>query len=183
MLRRILIVLIPLVLVSACAAPPPVQTLRSDLNPETDFRLFKTFRWFDGPFVPDDPATADEQQYRTVHDAINTLLRDKNYDWQQFSVTDLVIHIHSGMKNAGRIENWMTYNWYQPWWGAYGPMVNVSSFAPGTLVIDIIEAKRAGLVWRGLIPAFYAEDGDLQDADGFTLPLKEVLNSLPAAIR
>ena len=40
--------------------------------------------------------------------------------------------------------------WYNPWWGPYGGHNDVSYYKEGTLVIDIVNAKKMKLIWRGL---------------------------------
>mgnify|MGYP000678182551 CR=1 FL=1 len=171
-----------LLMLAGCGSAPPQKTIISEFNPETDFRLYKTYRWFDGPFLPGDPATSEETQYHTVRNAINKIFRAKGYEWQQFEATDLVLHIHSGLDTPPEIDQWMTYNWYKPWWGAYGPMVEVSRFEPGMLVLDIIDAKNVELIWRGLIPDFYTPEGRLRDVEGFADRIQRALRDFPAAI-
>ena len=106
-----------LILVGGCGSTSQQNSILTDFNPETDFRIYKTYRWFDGPYLPGDPATAEELQYRTVRDAINLVFEEKGYDWQQFMPTDIVLHIHSGYDAPPHVESWITYNWYKPWWG------------------------------------------------------------------
>ncbi|MDT8324229.1 MAG: DUF4136 domain-containing protein [Bacteroidota bacterium] len=172
-----------LLLVAGCASAPVDTTPRIDFDHGTDFRIYKTYRWFDGPFVPGDPATRDEAQYRTVRDAVNLHLKEKGYDWQQFSPTDLVIHMHSGFDVPQKPENWMTYNWYKPWWGAYGPMAAISRYDDGTLVLDVIDAERTELIWRGLLPVFYSSDGRIADVETLGPRIRDLLKDFPAAIR
>lgn len=166
---------------AGCGSAPPQKEIISDFNPETDFRIYRTYRWFDGPFMPGDPATAEETQYHTVRDVVNEIFRAKEYDWQQFESTDLVLHMHSGFEAPPEIDKWITYNWYKPWWGAYGPMVEVSRFEPGMLVLDVIDAKKIELVWRGLIPDFYTPEGTLRDVEGFADRIQQALRDFPAA--
>lgn len=168
---------------TGCASQQELPQTRTDLDSSTDFRIFKTYRWFDGPFFEGDPATAQESQYKFLRDAVNTSLRKQNYDWQQFSASDLVMHIHSGSYSSGRVANWITYNWYKPWWGAYGERVDVSSYAAGTLIIDVIQGKTTTLVWRALIPGFFAEDGSILDRETVAQRIDEAVRTLPAAVR
>ncbi|MBN1447566.1 MAG: DUF4136 domain-containing protein [Bacteroidetes bacterium] len=172
-----------MIFIAGCGSAPPQKTIRTDFNPATDFRVYKSYRWFDGPFLPGDPATADEPQYRTVRDAINMVLSEKGYEWLQFQPTDLVLHIHSGFDSPPQVDAWITYNWYKPWWGAYGPMIEVSRFDPGMLVFDVIDAKSTELVWRGLIPRFYTADGAFRDVEGFPAEIQEMLKNFPQAVR
>lgn len=180
---RYLVIAIILMLLTGCGSTPPQKTILTDYNPETDFRIYKTYRWFDGPFLPGDPATEEETQYRTVRDAVNEVLKEKGYDWQQFMPTDLILHIHSGFHSPPTVNNWITYNWYKPWWGAYGPMVAVSRFEPGMLVLDVIDAESIELIWRGLIPSFYSPEGRIRDPEGFQESIRTVLKNFPAAVK
>ncbi len=176
-------VLLTILVLMGCASQQEIPQTRTDLDPSTDFRLFKTYRWFDGPFFEGDPATAEKSQYTYLRDAVNSALQKQNYDWQQFAATDLVLHIHSGMYASQPVTDWLTFNWYKPWWGAYGERVNVSRYAPGTFIIDVIQAKGTVLVWRGLIPGFFSEDGTILDPESVSTRINDAVSNLPEAIR
>jgi hypothetical protein len=182
-----LCVLILLFLAGCGSAPVATEStgpsMKFDFNAQTDFRLYKSYRWFDGPFLPGDPATRDESQYKTVRDAVNVVMKENGYDWLQFSPTDLVLNIHSGFDVPENLDAWITYNWYKPWWGAFGPFVDVSHYEKGTLVVDVIDAKRTELLWRGMLPAFYSPSGGLTDVEGFAVRLASLLENLPTPVR
>ncbi|MCB2205744.1 DUF4136 domain-containing protein [bacterium] len=179
-----IIVAAAILLLAGCSSTPVIDNApRADFDRGTDFRVYKTYRWFDGPFMPDDPATKEETQYQTVRDAINVQLKEKGYEWRQFSATDLVLHVHSGMISPRQPDAWITYNWYKPWWGAYGPMADISRYDPGTLVLDVIDAKRTELIWRGLLPAVYDEDGSLIQPEKLPDRIAAMLKDYPAAVK
>ncbi len=181
-MKRLSGIAVLLLIFTGCASAPVDTAVRYDFDHGTDFRLYKTYRWFDGPFFPEDPATREESQYRLVRDAINQQLKEKGYNWLQFSATDLVFHIHSGVADAGVPEAWITYNWYKPWWGAFGPRAAISRYDDGTLVLDIIDAERMELIWRGLIPAFYTDDGGIADLETLGPRVHELLKDFPATV-
>jgi len=175
-------IVVLLLFFAGCASAPVDTAARYDFDHATDFRLYKTYRWFDGPYFPEDPATKEETQYRLVRDAINQQFKQKGYNWLQFSATDLVLQIHSGLRDAGPPETWITYNWYKPWWGAYGPRAGISRYDAGTLVLDIIDAERTELLWRGLIPQFYDDDGSIVDVEALGPRVHELLKDFPVAV-
>jgi hypothetical protein len=168
-----------LVLLSiACSGTAPRHVI-TDRNSDADFRIYKTYRWFDGPYFEGNHATAQESLYRTLRDSVNVMLGASGLEWKQFEPVEMTLHIHAGMSTPPGIEQWTAYNWYKPWWGAFAPLSPASIYDPGTLVIDVIDAKRAELIWRALLPGCFTPDGRVADMERLGRQLREAFSSFP----
>jgi hypothetical protein len=162
----------------ACSgmAPRPVIT---DKNSHADFRIYTTYRWFDGPYFAGNHATANESVYRALRDSVNVALNAAGLEWKQFEKVEMTLHMHAGMPTPPIIEQWTAYSWYKPWWGAFAPLSPASMYDPGTLVIDVIDAKRAELIWRALLPDCFTSDGSIMDINRLGRQLREAFDSFP----
>jgi hypothetical protein len=66
---------------------------------------------------------------------------------------DLVVVVFAGKNERMQVTEYGGYGgygWYSPWWGSYGGYVDVSYYEQGTVIIDLVDAERKELVWRGL---------------------------------
>jgi hypothetical protein len=168
-----------LVLLLLACSGAELRPVVTDLNTGIDFRLYKSYRWFDGPFFEGNAATAVEGVYVTLRDAINEKLTASGLEWKQFDDVDLTMHIHAGMKTKPPVEQWTAYNWYKPWWGAFTPLVAVSGYDAGSLVIDIIDVKKVELIWRSVLPSVFNDDGNVTDMQRFRAQLDEAFMDFP----
>jgi hypothetical protein len=168
-----------LVLLFAACSGAELRPVVTDLNTGVDFRLYKSYRWFDGPFFEGNAATAVEGVYVTLRDAINEKLFAAGLQWEQFDNVDLTLHMHAGMKNKPPIEQWTAYNWYKPWWGAFAPLVKVADYDAGALIIDIIDTKKVELIWRTVLPSVFNDDGEVVDMQRFRAQLNDAFMDFP----
>ncbi len=168
-----------LVLISAACAGIDPRPVITDKNSDADFRIYTSYRWFDGPFFEGNPATANEELYRTLRDSINVMLGSAGLQWKQFERVEMVLHIHAGMNDRPPIEQWTTYSWYKPWWGAFPPLSTASTYEPGTLVVDVIDAKKKELIWRALLPDCFTADGEVADMQRLGRQLREAFADFP----
>lgn len=162
----------------ACSGTAP-RSVITDKNSDADFRIYKTYRWFEGPFFEGNHATAQEALYSALRDSVNVMLNAAGLEWKQFEPVEMTVHIHAGMSTTPPVEQWTAYNWYKPWWGAFAPLTPVSMYDPGTLVIDVIDAKRAELIWRALIPDCFTAEGNVTDMSRFGRNLRDAFVSFP----
>jgi len=173
-LRNLALLMLPLLTACSSSTQMPVIT---DFNTNIDFLMYRSFRWYDGPYLPNDPATREEATLHLLRDNINVFLLDYGLEWKQFDPTDLVASVHSGLYETPEIEQWTAHNWYKPWWGAFSPLSKASMYSPGTLVVDFVDTKRLELVYRALLPGFFDEQGRITNIEG----LNELFASAMAA--
>jgi hypothetical protein len=123
-------------------------SVRYDYDREADFRKYGTYAWSEQE-VPGDDLVRNPLIQKRVHSAVDESLASKGYTLSEFDQADFIVVVHAGIKERMRVQDWGRYGWYHPWWGPYGGRVDVSYYEEGTLVIDIVDAKKKELVWRG----------------------------------
>lgn len=123
-------------------------SVRYDYDREADFGKYRTFAWSEQE-VPGDELARNPLIQKRVRSAVDETLASKGYTLSEFDQADFIVAVHAGIKERMRVQDWGRYGWYHPWWGPYGGRVDVRYYEEGTLVIDIVDAKKKELVWRG----------------------------------
>lgn len=177
--RRGLLAAMLVLAITACSGGSTGEIL-SDRNTDMDFRSYRAFRWFDGPFLPGDLAQLMPANYHALREAVNAQLTRRGYEWLQFDKVQFVLHAHGAPAVPGAVEQWSALNWYKPWWGAYMGMTRVDRYAPGDLLIDIIDARKPELAWRSIVPAFFNQDGSIRNPERMDEDIARALADFPA---
>ncbi len=86
---------------------------------------------------------------KRVLKSLEKALTEKGYTLSETEEADFVVVAQAGVKERMQVTNWGGYGWYGPGWGTYGH-TDVSYYEQGSLVINIVDAKRKELVWRGV---------------------------------
>lgn len=155
-------------------------TVQSDFDPEVDFSTFKTFRWYEGQPVPDDELVMYPLVKNRFIESITEGLTSKGLELIEGTDADLVVVIHAGMKERMQVTNYGGYGWYDPWWGPYGGYTNVSYYEQGTVVIDLVDAEKKELVWRGMgTKAVQRYDSPAEAREAVDLIVGKILNRYP----
>jgi hypothetical protein len=155
--------------------------VRTDYDPSTDFRLYKTYSWHEG--TPAQNPITD----RKIVIAIDGQLLKKGYTkvatGGDFTVT---YHASTGqhvdLNTVYTTQTWGGYGWGggaygpygrywygRPWgYGGYGvgtstATTTADTVTTGTVVVDILDGKSHQLVWRGV--GSDAINGDLATLD------------------
>jgi hypothetical protein len=123
-------------------------SVKHDYDRGVDFQAYKTYAWSETE-MPDDELAKNPLVKKRVQLAVDKVLGSKGYSLTETDQADFVVVAHAGIKERMRIQDYGRYGWYDPWWGPYGGRVDVSYYEEGTLVIDIVDAKKKELVWRG----------------------------------
>jgi hypothetical protein len=140
-----LLFILLILLLGACAT----VEVKYDYDRGMDFSTVKTYRW-DTRTMPGDALAENPLVRKRVIDAVNRALSAKGLRPSDPDSSDLIVVVHAGLKERMQVTDWGRHGWYDPWWGSYGGRVDVSYYTEGTLVIDMVDASRNELVWRGL---------------------------------
>jgi len=147
-MKRISLILIgTLFYIFTGCAPISVTT---DYDRKVNFSKYDTYRWIKGKEIPDDALAKNPLLKKRVKDAVDRKLKEKGFILKNNGEVSFVTVIHSGVEKRMDVTDRGRYGWYDPWWGPYGGRVDVSYYNYGTLVIDIVDAKKKELIWRGL---------------------------------
>ena len=134
--------------------PAPARAKTNvDLNPNLDFTKYKTFAFIGGVEHLAMLQVNPNQLRDTVHDAITRGLtqrglkevtRDQNPDL----VVRYLAESNSQVNYAGD-DNWGGYDKFTAdWWSLQYTLWFTSTTREGSLMIDLIDAKRRDLAWR-----------------------------------
>lgn len=137
-----------MVLFTACS---PGINVSTDYDTATNFRQFKTYGWYqDKPDAR--KAKADSAGYDTFFDkrmkrAIETQLKTQGLTYAATN-PDVYVNYKAGISNQQRVRNNYPYGY-----GYYGyPFggANVQQYKEGTITIDLVDANKNELLWRGV---------------------------------
>jgi hypothetical protein len=137
-----------LVLGVAVGAACSSRTINMDYDHNVDFSQFKTFSYTKGTPVE------DQLMDGRIVSAIETEMSQKGLQ-KVDSNPDLVATYHaSGKENKQYVTDSYGYGYGAGWrWGGYGGMGTSTTreitYTQGTLVVDLYDAKKKELVWRG----------------------------------
>ena len=131
---------------------------KTDFDPSIDFSTYKTYMWYAGKMPDDDALSANPLAKKRVAAGIDKALQDMGYTIGTEDNYDFVVIIHAGNKEKMQITNYgyggYGYGRYGSGWGGYGGyggQTDVYQYDETTLVIDIYDAKKKEMVWRGSV--------------------------------
>ncbi len=126
----------------------------TDFDPDTDFSKYKTYSWYTGEMPTDDALSADPLAKKRAIKSIDAYLSSNGYKLVS-SGADFVVILHAGTKEKMQINNYgyggYGYGMYGRGWGhGYGmSQTDVTYYDETTVIIDIADADKKELVWRG----------------------------------
>jgi hypothetical protein len=140
-------------MVYALSCAPPIK-VNYDYNRQADFRAYKTYDWLSvSSSAATQSAKATKERDPVLDQRIKTitgeLLRAKGFT-QTSDHPDLLLIYHRSVGDKTDIAGW-GYT-YGPSWGYYGPGPGEeATFASKqeTLILDLIDARKKELVFRG----------------------------------
>lgn len=154
--RRILILALLILAVAGCNS----IEVRSDFDPEVDFRQYRTFNFLPKrPGPGRDPLTEGALIRKRVHAAVRAQLESKGYAFSESGTPDLLVAYHVNVKERVDVTSYGYHRW-DGWSGAGG--VDVYRYNEGQLILDLIESKSKDLVWRGWATAVVGDTPDSQ---------------------
>jgi hypothetical protein len=137
-----------LVLFTACS---PGINVSTDYDIATNFRQFKTYGWYQEK--PNAKAKTDSLGYDTFFDkrmkkAIETQLRTQGLTHAE-SNPDVYVNYRAGVSNQQRVQNNFPYGYGYRYGYPFGG-TSVQQYKEGTITIDMVDAKKNELLWRGV---------------------------------
>ena len=154
----------------------------SDFDPNTDFSKYKTYSWYDGEVLADDALHTNPLEKKRVIHSIDSYLASNGYKLVT-SGADFTVIVHAGTKEKMQINNYgyggYGYGMYGRGWGpGFGmTQTDVTYYDETTLVIDIADAGKKELVWRGTGTGII--HGKLTDEERYEVVAKILANFPP----
>jgi hypothetical protein len=147
---RFVPLLLTAALVAACASKP---TIRSNVDPGTNFATYKSFGFLDE--VTGKKAAYDSFASTYIKTAVARVMQARGL--QKSDSPDLLVNIHVETKDKVSVSQTPTgyYGGYYGYrggmygWGA-GVSTTVDNYTEGTLNIDVVDRASSKLVWEGI---------------------------------
>jgi hypothetical protein len=157
-----LVLAISIIFVWGCSS----LSYKTDFDPAIDFSGYKTYMWYSGKMPDDDVLSANPLVKKRVIAGIDKALKAKGYSIGTEEKCDFVVIAHAGNKEKMQITNYGGYGMgrYGYGWGgygyggAYGSQTDVYQYDETTLVIDIYDAAKKEMVWRGTVTGVVKEN-------------------------
>lgn len=126
----------------------------TDYDPSIDFSKYKTYKWFEGEMPSDDELTQHPLVKKRLVNSLEKTLEAKGFTKGTSDSFDFVVIIHAGTKEKMQVN---TYNYggygygrYGRGWGGVGmSTTDINYYDETTLIVDIADAEKKELVWRG----------------------------------
>ncbi len=148
---------------------------KTDFDPDIDFSTYKTYMWYAGKMPAGDALNANPLVKKRVAAAIDKALQAKEYSIGTEDAYDFVVIIHAGTREKTQITSYgysgYGYGRYGRGWGGYGGYgghyggTDVYQYDETTLVIDIMDAKKKEMVWRGTVTGVVKENPDREEQE------------------
>ena len=146
---------LPLAVVMLCGLGcAPLINVNYDYSRQADFRSFKTYDWLplstssssQSAKLTNERDSALDQRIKAI---TNEILKTKGFT-QTSANPDLLVFYHRSIGEKTDITGWGYA--YGPSWGFYGPGPGEAAafaFKQETLILDLIDARKKELVFRG----------------------------------
>lgn len=176
------------VMLAACASRSQVHTA---VNPERGVAGCHTFTILPAPQHlgvgegSNDPMLASSGAGRALRTALLEGLTKRGYTVADTS-PDFAVAYYATTKDKLDIMRWdYGYAWWPRWWrgwGARGPVgpMEATEYAPGTVVVDVIDPPTRELLWRGKGRAPVSDDERTYDL-GLEKAVTAILAGFPRA--
>jgi hypothetical protein len=129
---------------TSCVGTPAVAT---HADPAANFAQYRTFALLPAR-EPLNPA-AKPESLRAADEAATQALAARGLQATDVNAADLLVLVHGGGREiVAPPETGFSYGRFRPW-GFGGGAYELSAPRPGMVLIDVFDARRRELVWRG----------------------------------
>jgi hypothetical protein len=135
--KKTALLVVAVALVSACST----LSIKVEHDPVADFSRYKTYSWKDTGEIRD-PVWS-----RRVEAVLEDTVATKGLRVVKES-PDLWMAVHARFSVNYQVKDWSS-GWGSGWGWGPGP-TTVSAIPVGTIVVDLVDAKKDVLVWRGI---------------------------------
>jgi hypothetical protein len=159
-----------------CATGP---TIRVDMDATADIKAYRTFAFFD-------PVSTDRSSYTTLMSnrlkaATRAQLERAGYTYSE-SEPDLRVNFFLKVVDKQELRSSPgSYGYrtgYYGTWAGY-PYVDTVEYREGTLIIDLVDAKRKQLVWQGVAEGEVSEEAQKNPGPAVDKVVTQVFSNFP----
>jgi hypothetical protein len=126
-------------------------SVHTDFDPAQDFSQYKTYVWA-APPKTGDPRLDSELTQRRIQAAVDSVLAGKGLRPAQGNEQpNFIMGYYAAVEGRVDVQSVGTYyGWGRgPYYGGVYPSTSTRYYNQGTLIIDVADAARKELVWRG----------------------------------
>ena len=158
---------------AACASLPQVRTAVSPdggIGSPHTFSILPAPRHYGGVEGANDPMLGSSSANRALRNALLEGFARRGYAVADSS-PDFAVAYYATTKQKLDIMRWdYGYPWWPHWWRGWGPRgpvgpMEATEYAPGTVVVDVIDSKTRELLWRGKGLASVSDDERAYELD------------------
>jgi hypothetical protein len=167
--NSVVIALMGFALLTGCSS---TTTVDRDYDHSVDFSKYKTFAWFDHSQSKHKPQHASQIVDVRIRRAIASDLEKKGFTEVPPESADILITYYGSSEEKIEIYN-SGYGYGYGHWGGYWGMgyggyggyggVTAYQYDVGTLIIDIVDASKNDLVWRGMLQKTLSKSDSSQE--------------------
>lgn len=129
------------------ATPAFAQKVNTDFDKSADFSKYRTYAWIETK----NPAKSD-LNHRRIIELVEQQLAAKGFQKATGGTPDVYVVYNAGLKERVSVQGY-DYGYGGMGWGRYGGggMVRYDQYIDleGTLIVDLVDANRKEMVWRG----------------------------------
>ena len=143
---RFILTLLAIVALTGCST----INVKSTYDETVDFRAYATYSYMDQPADLQGLAAGNDILAGRIERAVDGQLAANGYRKIENGTPDFYVVFHAGAQqrvSGATIDNY-GYGYGYGLWGRSGD-VRVQRYTEGALVVDIVDAKKKELVWRG----------------------------------
>ncbi len=142
--------IVPLVAAFVALACASVR-VSQDYDPAEDFSSYRTFTWLPVPQQPTGDYRVDNPFVDgRIRDAVERHLGGRGFQKVEDRAPDFYVAYHLNVEE--KIDVRTVNRGYVDYWGYYAswPETRVTQYEEGTLILDVANARKKQLVWRGV---------------------------------
>ncbi len=123
-----------------------------DYDVDSNFSAYHTYAWMPQKTAEGSTSASVAMQQNSlldkrIRDAVDAAMATKGFT-VDVENPDVVVVYHTGMQNKVDVTDW-GYSYSGSYWGWAGRDIDVYNYTEGTLLVDLVDAKKKELVWRG----------------------------------
>ena len=143
---------------------------RFDFDRAASFAAYRSFAIVYPPVVggdvplPEGDVAKSQLTERRVREAIERELAAKGLAAAPEASADLLVAFNLSSRRASRLVTYpdgLIHRWPHRWWRDHWDETYTQLYTEGVLIVDLVDAKTRGLVWRGWTADPLPDSGDL----------------------
>lgn len=158
----------------------PSVSVFHDYDRKIDLSAYRTYDWkmLDRKESVNNPLYDNELNDKRIKAAVDKVMTNKGYQLISDSPS-LYLHYHIVIEDKSVVIRESDIHNYSTYW--LGLDMNTFQYKEGSLIIDLMDAKTNGLIWRGWAVAILEDVHPAKIEKKLDLTIERILEGLPAS--